>query len=233
MSKFQTGQIVRLDPTSSFYSGSSFGSNPAEVDGTVSNPNRTGHNLTVEVQWSNGTHNTYKESDLFSPEAEIGDTVQVTGAGTDDAEYVKARGCAYHLMAKGDKGVLIAEGTSGKSMKISFSRSITQYIPKEYFVLMKRGPKAPVAVPQLTKEIPMPIVEKATPKAPKLSYKKYKDDCNDFFKVDTSYSKTQVSFEPCENEDGEESPQVILTVENVKRLRKQLKNWLDANGHND
>lgn len=233
MLKFQTGQIVRIDPTSSFYSGSSFGSNPAEVDGTVSNPNRIGHNLTVEVQWSNGTHNTYKESDLFAPEAQIGDTVQVTGAGPDDGEYVKTHGYPYHIVSKGEQGVMIADGTSGTSMKIRFSPITVQYVPKEYFVLVKRCPEVPVAIPQLTKEIPMPIVEEATPKAPKLSYKKYKDDCNDFFKVDTSYSKTQVSFEPCENEDGHESPQVILDVAGVKRLRKQLKNWLDANGHND
>lgn len=231
MSKFQTGQIVRLDPTSSFYSGSSSGSNPAEVDGTVSNPNRTGYTMTVMVQWSNGNRNAYKESDLFSPEAEIGDTVQVTGAGPDDAEYIKGRTCPYHIINKGEQGVVIADGTTGKSMKIRFSATVVQFVPKEYFILVKRGVKAPVATPQpLIKEIPMPIV---IPKAPKLSYKKYKDDCDDFFKVDTSYSKTQVSFEPCEDGEGHESPQVILDVAGVKRLRKQLKNWLDANGHND
>lgn len=233
MSKFYKGQIVRIDPTSGYYNGSRFGSNPAEVDGTVTNPKRQREPLPVEVQWSNGTHNTYRESDLFAPEAQIGDTVQVTGAGPDDHAYIAEHGTAYHVIREGIEGVVDGEGTRDTSMRVRFGMN-TQFIPKAYFILVKRGVKAPVATPQpLTKEIPMPIVEEATPKAPKLSYKKYKDDCNDFFKVDTSYSKTQVSFEPCENEDGDQSPQVILDVTGVKRLRKQLKNWLDANGHND
>lgn len=72
-----------------------------------------------------------------------------------------------------------------------------------------------------------------TKKEPKLSYKKYKDACEDYFKVDTKCSKIAVSFEPMEQTDGGDSPAVLLDAEAVKRLRKQLKNWLDANGHND
>lgn len=72
-----------------------------------------------------------------------------------------------------------------------------------------------------------------TKKEPKLSYKKYKDAYEDYFKVDTKCSKIAVSFEPMEQTDGGDSPAVLLDAEAVKRLRKQLKNWLDANGHND
>ncbi|WPJ20625.1 hypothetical protein vBPFY1MI_142 [Pseudomonas phage vB_PF_Y1-MI] len=72
-----------------------------------------------------------------------------------------------------------------------------------------------------------------TKKEPKLSYKKYKDAYEDYFKVDTKYSSDFVSFEPMRDENGEGSQDVIISAEGVKRLRKQLKNWLDANGHND
>lgn len=227
MSKFQTGQIVRLDPTSSFYSGSSSGSNPAEVDGRVSNPNRIGHNLTVEVQWSNGTHNTYKESDLFAPEAQIGDTVQVTGAGPDDFEHKATFGTSYHVIRKGVEGVVDGKGTRDTSMRVRFGMNI-QFIPKAYFILTKRSVKAPTK--PTNQEVVMPIV---APKTPKLSYKTYKDTHGDTFKVDTEYDSELVSFEPSCDDEGNESPIVTLDVANVKRLRKQLKNWLDANGHND
>lgn len=72
-----------------------------------------------------------------------------------------------------------------------------------------------------------------TKKEQKLSYKKYKDTYEDYFKVDTQYSKTSVSFEPMAQTDGGDSPMVMLDAEAVKRLRKQLKNWLDVHGLND
>lgn len=227
MSKFQTGQIVRIDPTSGYYNGSRFGSNPAEVDGTVTNPKREREALTVEVQWSNGTHNTYRESDLFSPEAEIGDTVQVTGAGPDDHAYIAEHGTAYHVIREGIEGVVDGEGTRDTSMRVRFGMN-TQFIPKAYFILTKRGVKAPTK--PINQEVVMPIV---APKTPKLSYKTYKDSHGDTFKVDTEYNSELVSFEPSCDDEGNESPVVTLDVASVKRLRKQLKNWLDANGHND
>lgn len=61
----------------------------------------------------------------------------------------------------------------------------------------------------------------------KLKYKKYADDHGDSFKVDCKYSTQHVSFEPNQGEI------VVINALAVKRLRKQLKNWLDANGYND
>lgn len=228
MSKFYKGQIVRIDPTSGYYSPARpTGSNPSEVDGTVTNPKREREALTVEVQWSNGTYNTYREGDLFAPEAQIGDTVQVTGAGPDDHAYIAEHGTAYHVIREGIEGVVDGEGTRDTSMRVRFGMN-TQFIPKAYFILTKRGVKAPTK--PINQEVVMPIV---APKTPKLSYKTYKDSHGDTFKVDTEYNSELVSFEPSCDDEGNESPVVTLDVASVKRLRKQLKNWLDANGHND
>lgn len=222
MSKFYKGQIVRIDPTSEYYYAESGhnSSNPVEIDGKVTMAERSHPTLTVMVEWSNGTSNTYAESDLFSPEAEIGDTVQVIGAGPDDFEYKALRGTssAYHNVHKGTQGVVYKEGTQGKSMLVRFGLG-TQYIPNEYFVLMERGQK------QLIEEVPMK--DKAEVAKEKLKYKRYTDGSGDSFKVDCQYSTQHVSFEPKDDKED-----VILDAKQVIALRKQLKQWLVANGHN-
>lgn len=227
MPKFQNGQIVRIHPDSSYFGRSASSSNPEGIDGVVTEPARKHPTLTVQVEWSNGLFNAYAESDLFSPEAEIGDTVRVTGAGPDDHAYIAEHGHTYHVIRKGVDGVVDGEGTRDTSMRVRFGMN-TQFIPKAHFILTKRGVKAPTK--PINQEVVMPIV---APKTPKLSYKKYKDSHGDTFKIDTEYSTELVSFEPSCDDEGNESPVVTLDVANVKRLRKQLKNWLDANGHND
>lgn len=227
MPKFQNGQIVRIHPDSSYFGNGALSSNPEGIDGVVTEPVRSHPELTVLVRWSNGKYNAYAESDLFSPEAEIGDTVRVTGAGPDDHAHISQCGTAYHSFKEGSEGVVEGNGTRDTSMYIR-SGFINQFVPKENFILIKRGVKAPTK--PINQEVVMPIV---TPKAPKLSYKKYRDSHGDTFKVDTEYSTELVSFEPSCDDVGNESPVVTLDVANVKRLRKQLKNWLDANGHND
>ena len=61
----------------------------------------------------------------------------------------------------------------------------------------------------------------------KLKYKRYTDMSGDSFKVDSEYSAYHVSFEPKDDKEN-----VILDVKQVIALRKQLKHWLVANGHN-
>lgn len=61
----------------------------------------------------------------------------------------------------------------------------------------------------------------------KLKYKRYTDMSGDSFKVDSEYSAHHVSFEPKDDKEN-----VILDVKQVIALRKQLKHWLVANGHN-
>lgn len=66
-----------------------------------------------------------------------------------------------------------------------------------------------------------------TKKGPKLKYKRYTDMAGDSFKIDSEYSAYHVSFEPKDDKEN-----VILDVKQVIALRKQLKHWLVANGHN-
>lgn len=62
----------------------------------------------------------------------------------------------------------------------------------------------------------------------KLKYKRYTDGSGDSFKVDCQYSTQHVSFEPQDDKED-----VILDAKQVIALRKQLKHWLVAHGHNE
>lgn len=225
--KFAIDDVVVIAPDSQYYK---YGhpSNPEHVKGVVVELHGS---YALQVKWDNGITNSYEFKDLLKVdvEVEIGDTVMVIGGGPiDTSEHVLSDGAICKVVGKGMR-------PDGSSVQvIDESRDLRQFVAKEHLVVVEKGTTVPVEAPApllLKGEAVEVVVE--TPKAPKLSYKKYKDQHDDFFKVDTSYSKETVSFEPCEDEDEGKSPDVILNVAQVKRLRKQLKNWLDANGHND
>lgn len=218
---FKVGDVVVIAPDSMYYEYNN-PYNPSHIKGVVVEVNK---NRVPQVKWDNGKTNSYEFKDLLKVDVavEIGDTVMVIG---DDA---------VHLFALGTLGKVVGQGMrpDGSSVKVlDESCGLVQYVGKGGLVVVEKGTTVPA-------EAPAPLPEDAAEEAVevvkvyKLSYKKYKDKHDDFFKVDTSYSPENVSFEPCEDESGEKSPDVILDVQGVKRLRKQLKNWLDANGHND
>lgn len=94
-------------------------------------------------------------------------------------------------------------------------------------VLWSNGSRNSYRVSDLMlKSVTAPVDPKEVAKE-KLKYKRYTDMAGDSFKVDSEYSAYHVSFEPKDDKEN-----VILDVKQVIALRKQLKHWLVANGHN-
>lgn len=233
MSIFKVDDVVVLHPDSQFYDkNDEEGSNPAHKFGTVVFTDGFDDVLPISVKWEVSDRvNSYAEKDLLKVDvvADIGDTVMIIGGGSDDKDQMETMGWAYHMWNKGTACEVIDHGSKqdGTSMYLS-SGGRRQYVLKEHYVVLEKAEGIPlpqITVESTSQEEVMPIVAYKTPK---LSHRKYEDNHGDSFKVDTKHAENVVFFEPQEH-----GTPVAIDVVGVKRLRKQLKNWLDANGHND
>ena len=173
-------------------------SNPHDIEGFVRQLPTSPSDSWIYVTWDNGRKNAYRLGELELAPMKVGTRVVLTDAG-------KAR---YESQARGTTGTLLSNDREW--MAVKWDSGYDDVYKPEHIE----------AAPQ---EIKQPKEKDMTGKE-----KTYTDQEGDVFEVDTLNSREFVYFTTGEGEDGIGEGQIVrLRRDDVQKIRKQLKKWLD------
>lgn len=171
--------------------------NPHDLEGFVREEPRE-DSMWIAVTWDNGIKNSYRKNQLELAPMKVGTRVVLTDAG-------KAR---YESQARGTTGTLLSNDREW--MAVKWDSGYDNVYKPEHIEAAPQEIKQPKEKDMAGKE------------------KTYTDQEGDVFEVDTLNSREFVYFTTGEGEDGIGEGQIVrLRRDDVQKIRKQLKKWLD------